>query len=455
MDRPLQIIELSKTTLSDVSITRRGFIVASAIAATGMMTGCKINCDEVVKEFPLGVASGEATDTSVQLWSRYSGGKSVRLMIWNKNDVDLRNPLADVPVVLEDGGFAHLQITQLNAGERYVYSFTEVDGSRPTGVYVNGEFRAALAPESLEPVRFAAGSCASNELIPFTLERAGLREDLDAFLFLGDTSYNDGSETVAEYRKRWSKNLKKKGFRRVRARNAVMMTWDDHEITNNWDPENIDPAVLANGTHTYFEHNPLRRLPSNPNQLWRKHSWGRTVDVFVLDSRSERLPSTRTTDQAQYIGPEQMAWLKTELASSSATFKLIMNSVPISKFPGIHALGEPDKWPGYPAQRNEILNFIEGNDIPGVVWLGGDVHFAACGRVSESGPGSESIEITVGPFAQVGNPAAIFLPRDQFDWSTPVNNYAELNFLPATGEVEVVYFGDLGNQLYKKRYQVA
>ncbi|PVZ66356.1 alkaline phosphatase D family protein [Pelagibaculum spongiae] len=437
------------------SWSRRDFLKATAAAAALLLIGCKVDTDQKVKEFPLGVAAADPEGDNIQLWTQYIGKKDLRLMLWLEDDVDLQNPLLNIEVSPNSHGYVQLQINDLQPGERYMYSFVEFKGSKSTQVFYNGRFRSSLPQGAIEPVRFAAGSCASNYMIPFTLEKAGLRRNLDAFIFLGDTSYNDSASDPESYRKIWSKNLKKRGFQRVRSANCQISTWDDHEIVNDWDPETIDPTLLRHGLDAYFEHMPVKRNPQRPDQIWRKLSFGDTVDVFVLDSRSDRRPSTMNTPEAQYLSVEQLAWLKRGLNDSSAVFKLIVNSVPISHFPGVlFDSGEAQRWSGYASQRADILNYIEGNQIPGVLWLAGDVHFAAMGRVDKTGPGSRSTEVTVGPFCQVINPLGGFLPRSQFDWCAAVFNYVELAFEPATGEVEVIYRGDFDNELARKTYKL-
>ena len=106
-----------------------------------------------------------------------------------------------------------------------------------------------------------------------------------------------------------------------------------------------------------------------------------------------------------------MNWLKEGLRNSPARFKLIMNSVPISDFPGFFDAAPEDRWEGYPAQRQEILSFIDVEEIGGVLWVAGDFHLASVQRVSVSGAGEKQHEILVGPGAQVGNPLAIAEPE--------------------------------------------
>jgi len=116
-----------------------------------------------------------------------------------------------------------------------------------------------------------------------------------------------------------------------------------------------------------------------------------------------------------------------------------MNSVPITEFPFPYA---SDRWEGYPAQRAEILSFIDDNLISGVVWLSGDFHFASVGRVSLFGPGSNQTEILAGPGAQFPNLIGLTLKgQPQFDWASTRNNYATLTFDPHQNHIKLCYFG--------------
>ena len=74
-----------------------------------------------------------------------------------------------------------------------------------------------------------------------------------------------------------------------------------------------------------------------PDRIWRSFRWGHSAEVFVLDCRGERRPSTRSvnpTRESVYISRAQMDWLKAGLRASPAVFKFIVNSVPIYGRPG-------------------------------------------------------------------------------------------------------------------------
>jgi alkaline phosphatase D len=200
----------------------------------------------------------------------------------------------------------------------------------------------------------------------------------------------------------------------------------------------------------------MRRSLVDPNRIWRSVRWGGTVEVFLLDTRGERLPSTRQSSQPVYLSPAQMDWLKDGLEASDAVFKLIAHGGPISENADDD---EEDGWPGYAAAREEILSHIHYGNIPGVLWVAGDVHYGAVGRVGTSGPGSNLIEVLGGPIVQTPNVLgagnASLFHGDQFDWVGANNGYAELEFQPASGQVVVRMWNDSGSLLNSQTYQIA
>ena len=125
----------------------------------------------------------------------------------------------------------------------------------------------------------------------------------------------------------------------------------------------------------------------------------------MLDCRSDRVGGL-------YLSVDQMNWLKQTLSDSTATFKIIANSVPIFDFAGtiIGNVSANDRWQGYPAQRSEVLSHIRNDNITGVAWLSGDVHFGAIGQVDlNGGPGDDQWDVIIGPAGSTINPASILL----------------------------------------------
>lgn len=386
--------------------------------------------------FAMGVASGEATVDGALLWTHIEGAARLELAVRT----------VDGEVVFRDEAFAapsgatKLRVVGLSAGTWYEYAFVVLEGDALVERSEIGRFRTAFAPGTREVLRFGAVSCLKNTMTPRPLEHAADRTDLDLFLFLGDTVYADGAESPEEYNAKWRENLIKPAISGTRAATSALVTWDDHEVDNNFRPETIDSGVLANARDAFFSHSPLTRDEAYPNRLWRSFRWGDTAEFFVLDCRSERDRSSSDEEDWRYISTDQMAWLKSGLAASPCVFKIIVNSVPISDFPSVFDVTSSDRWEGYPQQRNEILSHIDDELIDGVLWISGDFHLASIQQVSRSGIGESQREVLVGPGAQTANPGWTLLRfAEGFFFSSGTNNYTTFELDPERNMITVTY----------------
>lgn len=406
-----------------------------------------------VDAFPLGIASGDlATDRAV-LWANYAGTQPLAALAYRMDGETYVEQLGPFPATVADGGFAHVAITGLTAGARYRYVFVELDGTNtPSARSRIGRFRAAIADTASEPITFGAVACTEASRPVTVLARAAERLDLDAFIFAGDNAYCDGAETLPEYREKYLEHFGRADHIAIRAQTGMYITWDDHEVKNDLNPETIDDAQMAAAFQAFFDHAPIARVTGSENRIWRSSRWGRTVEVFVLDSRSERKPSSLLTGNHQYISPAQMAWLQAGLQASPAVFKLIVNSVPITNMPSVWDAYPTDRWEAYSKQRTEILSFIDDNAITGVLWLAGDFHLAFISNVSTSGPGANQREVLCGPGGQNSNALLPSLLAPQFSYKTGTNNYTTLTFDPATRAVTVGYHNAAGETFHTESF---
>jgi alkaline phosphatase D len=349
--------------------------------------------------------------------------------------VDTRAGLLDVATVEAApaaGGAVHVEVLNLAPQTEHRFAFIDSDGKRSR----TGRFFTAPPDDVKVPVVFGASACTKNGFDMGVMGAAGAREDLAFFVSLGDTVYCDGARTLDDFRGRWSQNLSTDGYRALRGSTSLFATWDDHEVTNNWDPASTPATSVAFGRETFFAHQPLGRVAGTPDRIWKKKRWGKTLELFILDSRSDRHTAGASRE---YLSRAQMDWLKADLLASDAVFKVIVNSVPISEFPHLFGLFRDDRWEAYPRARDEILGFIEGSQIPGVLWLAGDFHMASVGKVSQSGFGKRAHEVLVGPGAQIPNLLAGLLRAPQFSWASAENNYGALHLDPDRGSIRVVH----------------
>lgn len=407
------------------------------------------------ESFPLGVASGDADGDRIVLWCRHTGTAALAAAVWRMDGDTYDVELGSFPAERDDAGFVHLEVAGLAPGARYRYAFFEVDGDQRVARSGIGRFRAPIADTSMESLIIGAVSC-TDRARPFDpLARAAERTDLDLFLFVGDNAYCDGAEVLEDYRALYAEHFGKPEYVALRGATSLLATWDDHEVENDWDPEQMDPAKLADATRAFFEHQPLRRVAEAPDRIWRSVRWGLTAEIFVLDCRSERLPSTRTGDDATYLSRAQMDWLKQGLATSPAVFKLIVNSVPITDMPTVWDVAPWDRWEGYAAARTEILRHIDDQQIGGVVWVGGDFHLGFVSRVGTGdAPGATQMEIAVGPGAQTANPLTFTLTEPQFDFRTGTNNTTAFHLDPGLRRIRIVFTAGDGEVLYDNSYDL-
>lgn len=431
------------------SVSRRAFVAGLSALGAGAL-GCGEPRYAPSAPFPIGVAAGDATPTSVLLSTRYVGPARALRVAVSQGDapVTASAPRYDVP--LGDGGFATLAVDGLAPAtwHRYVFEAVDVLGSvvETSG---EGRFRTAFAPDTVAPLKLGAVCCTKYTHDFEALGSAGERTDLDAFILLGDICYADGAKSREDFRAHWGLTLDTPQYRALRAQTSVVPLWDDHEIRNNWEGATLDPVLFETALAAFKEHQPLRVDPAQPHRLWRKLSWGRTVDLFVMDSRSER-------DRAHghYISPEQMDWLITGVTQSQARFKLILNTVPIGSFdtPFFGPFGD-DMWLAYPDQRRQVLEAIDAAGTRGVLWVSGDFHLACIGRVGHANePGANQLEVLVGPGAQAPNSLPSYPSAPQWDWASGKNNWTEIDLDPATGQLTLRYTDKNGRVFHEATY---
>jgi alkaline phosphatase D len=393
--------------------------------------------------FPLGVQVGSMRDDLAVFWTFGARSVPLELSVFAEREspaaLELLGTLALPP---GPDGFVHVRVQGLVPGAWHRYAFRS--GDRRSSF---GRFRAAPPTDFRGSLLLGATSCTSRTLAPYHTLIALAREPLDMFLQVGDMSYNDGARLLTDFRPLWFQTLADPGYQAVLGATGAYFIWDDHEVLNDFDPEALalnDPTLIPTAKQAYLE-----TLPIEQNELgglWHSYRWGQTAELFVLDCRSERIPSSALTPQATYISREQMSWLKGALAASKAHFKVIVNSVPIARYPSAPVWGPPtDRWEGYAAQREELLEFIAAQPIEHVLFVSGDFHLGLVQQVDVAGRDAGLWEVVTGPGAQVArDPSTLASPQivQSFAESTcttfeldPAKNAVRVRFLNGDGQV--------------------
>ncbi len=240
--------------------------------------------------------------------------------------------------------------------------------------------------------------------------------DPDAWLYIGDTIYGDDDSAdgvVAmmqpEYEAKYRSNRADAALRGLMESTGTYVQWDDHEVRNDF--AGAEPAFatrMAAGNAAFRRYMPLREDTMDAMRLYRSVRSGSGAEFFLIDDRQYRsakytccttasesgfvttdadstctgggageatFPSmdctTAMSDSGRTIlGADQKTWLENGLFNSTAAFKFIMNGPPIAQLVFLPY----DRWEAWIAERDEILDFIETNDIKNVVWLSTDLH---------------------------------------------------------------------------------
>ena len=99
----------------------------------------------------------------------------------------------------------------------------------------------------------------------------------------------------------------------------------------------------------------------------------------MLDGRLYRTnPYAETT---MLLGPAQKQWLFDRVKQATATFKVLVSSVPWT----FESKGDAvDTWNGFRQERSEIFDFLAENKIEGVFLLSADRHRSDAWRIERA-----------------------------------------------------------------------
>ena len=214
----------------------------------------------------------------------------------------------------------------------------------------------------------------------------------------------------------WRYSRADAGFQRLLEGTDYVGVWDDHEVLNDFGPFTdtgsappYTPGVhlMPIGLEAFLDYTPVASAQDAPRRLYRSFRWGKHLELIVLDVRQYRDPNFEADtgpDPKTMLGREQLLWLKNELRTSDATWKVIVSSVPMSIPTGFPATNGRDGWAnfdqatGYERELLEILGFMRAHGVRDSVWITTDVHFAEAFRYEPFDDSDFSVyELATGP----------------------------------------------------------
>ena len=378
--------------------------------------------------FRLGVSSGHPTDQSVMLWTR---------LVPDPAQPDGGMPPLDWSLryeVAADEGFRRVIARGLaHAEARLAHSVrVEVQGLSPArdywyrfdaGGYTSPIGRTRTLPSGRARVgqlHLAVACCQHYEHAHFAAWRHVASDAPDLIVHVGDYIYEgaptanrvrshigNACRTLADYRQRYTQYLLDPALQAAHAAAPWLVTWDDHEVANDYAGEydgraTAREAFLARRAAAYqawYEHLPVPASMAPREDggalIHSRHHIGRLVSIHMLDQRqyrsAEACPTpgraggnrfgdecTERLDPARtMLGSSQEQWLADGLRQHPAQWTLLAQGTmftQLDELPGEANRYWSDAWTGYPAARQRLLESLAAARSTNPVILSGDLH---------------------------------------------------------------------------------
>ncbi len=345
---------------------RLGSCLACILAMGGCVSAEELNVFRS-NGLDMGCAVGSVTPNEALVWVKTEGPQDVKVLYMTDDPLWVApQETLLISTSAQTDFTAHIPLINLTPQTRYFYRML-VPGKKRGPIC---QFVTAPPLDVSAPVTFVIGGDTRQSFRPFSIMEFMREAQPDFFVYVGDTIYADKSTpamTLSDYWGKYAEN--RHGIaQRLFSTTPVFLMWDDHEVENDF---TMTHRRLPIGRQAFFDYWPIRLSSQDPHRLYRSMTWGKGVEVFLLDGRQYRDPQAKTM-----LGQEQKQWLLQQLAYSSATFKFIVSPVPFSD-------PRDDKWGEYPEERDEILRTIQEQQISGVIFLAGDVHHAAVSHMPQ------------------------------------------------------------------------
>ncbi len=325
---------------------------------------------------------------------------------WQKamQTMELRAPQKLPPEYAE----AVLEERKTWAGERDAGVNAEYPGdrgyeARPDAARISRGLRQRLAPG--DRLDFALASCRypaslvdrtrADEMFGVLRRRMAGGEGASApslLLLVGDQIYADATAGMADpknrrarfydaYREAWTAPNAREVLRQI----PTYMMMDDHEVSDNWhpeDPEDLRLPSLRDWGLTAFEEHQWLHSPQNGSDLCARAGVRPPVrsyfyafeaagfPFFVCDTRSGRSARRRIIDEAQQAALQR--WLSDHRSEDGRPLFVVSPSV-VAPFSREEAA---DGWSGFSDSLPALFGHIAGAGVRNVVFLSGDAHIS-------------------------------------------------------------------------------
>ncbi|WP_299678966.1 alkaline phosphatase [uncultured Tenacibaculum sp.] len=369
------------------NLKRRSFLKNSLLATSGLILAPNfISCDsdpDIItnpipsdldeKNFDLGVASFDPTNSQVIIWTRYSTTNLSAKLTWQlAKDKDFKDLVrqGEVETDASRDFTVAIEVKDLDENLKLYYRFVNVNDktTSPTG-------ETLTFGSNTSEVKLVVASCSNYASGYFNVYDAINKSDADVVVHLGDYIYEYGENTygsfrdpdpigeiisIDDYRRRYRQYRSEKPLMDLHQKKPFICVWDDHEVTNDAYVDGAENHQANEGDYEVRKRSALQvyseYLPNTTNLtdntiIYRKLQLGNVVDLLMLDTRivgrDKQLDYANYTSAAGFdtvafqqdwlnpsrtlLGAEQKTWFKNEIAGSSSAWQIIGQQVLMGK----------------------------------------------------------------------------------------------------------------------------
>ena len=357
---------------------RRDFLIKvssiSAVLSTGgILSACGGNESPMVN-FDFGVASGDPLSDSVILWThaKYQDLSDAVPLTWQvASDLEFTKIVVfGTGQASADSGYTFkVDAKGLLPNQTYFYRFTVGKHISPIGK------TKTLPTGSVNEVKLAVLSCSNYPAGFFNVYSEVAKSDVDLAIHLGDYIYEYAATgyasekaaslgrtsvpaneilTLSDYRMRHAQYKSDADSKQFHASKPLIAVWDDHEFANDAYKDGAEnhttategsfAARKAAAMQAYHEWMPIR-TGADKSKIYRSFNFGNLISLHMLDTRSvgrdqqvdiadlvnpakqATALATLSSPSRQLLGVEQVQWLQTQMASSTATWQILGQQV--------------------------------------------------------------------------------------------------------------------------------
>ena len=341
-----------------------------------------------------GPITGGVTDTTARVFLRTSASASVALQYSTDSSMSgsaisavvATDPTNDYTTIIQMSGLQPETVYYLNVLVDGVY---QISPPYP-------QFKTFAAPGSARNFRFVvltdfADRRTQSIYQTYPSYRNAALENPD-FVFLGGDMDHRGPLTLSGKFQMFKDLFNPQSIgntdfvNKILRQFAIAHQWDDHDSG----PDNVDKTYRDwNLAYQAFRaYVPMYDSPAPPGSygIWQKFSYGQ-ADFFIMDDRSQRNNeydvdgANKSMLDGNHLGPTgQLAWLKDNLLSSQATWKILFSGLTTNPTTRM-----PDGWAGYQTEWNALRSFILRHHIKNVLFITGDLHYGGIDNGAASG----------------------------------------------------------------------